>query len=408
MKILQINNFYNYGSTGKIVHDIHTALLERGHESIVCYGRGAGEDGKLIRKVCSEVASKWNNVLSRFTGIMYGGFRRSTEGLKRMILKEQPDVVHLQCLNCFFINIYELVSWLKENHIKAVLTLHAEFMYTANCGHALDCDRWHKGCGNCPRLKKETRSLFLDRTAVSFQKMEAAFRGYEKDLILASVSPWLVKRSKQSPILKAFRNEVVYNGIDTEVFSPRDCSYLIQRHGLEGKKVILHTSAKFTSDPAHLKGGYYVIEIAKKMPDVVFLVAGKNEAVGELPNNVILLGQITDQKELADYYTLADGFLLTSKRETFSMPCAESLCCGTPVFGFEAGGPEMISLRDYSSFVPHGDIDGLAGKIRKYFDGPASLKSKISECAIPVYSKESMVNKYIEIYSQLSACDELS
>ena len=36
--------------------------------------------------------------------------------------------------------------------------------------------------------------------------------------------------------------------------------------------------------------------------------------------------------------------VLTSKRETYGMACAESLACGTPVVAFLAGGTESIAL----------------------------------------------------------------
>lgn len=40
MKILQINNHYKSGSTGKNVCDSHNYYLEKGYGSIVCYGLG--------------------------------------------------------------------------------------------------------------------------------------------------------------------------------------------------------------------------------------------------------------------------------------------------------------------------------------------------------------------------------
>ncbi len=33
------------------------------------------------------------------------------------------------------------------------------------------------------------------------------------------------------------------------------------------------------------------------------------------------------------------------------MVTAESLCCGTPVVGFTAGGPESIAIDAFSNFV---------------------------------------------------------
>jgi hypothetical protein len=148
---------------------------------------------------------------------MYGGCFFSTNKLISIIKKEKPDVVHLHCINGYFVNIYRLVSWLNKSKIKTVLTLHAEFMHTANCGHALECDKWKTGCGKCPRLKKETKSLLIDSTHRSWVKMKKAFDGFE-NLVVTSVSPWLMERAKQSPILADKNHTVVYNGLDTNVF----------------------------------------------------------------------------------------------------------------------------------------------------------------------------------------------
>jgi len=74
MKILQVNCVYNKGSTGKIVRDLHNALIEKGINSVVCYGRGQTNRQKNIYKVCSEPYAKFQNLLSRFSGIMYGGW----------------------------------------------------------------------------------------------------------------------------------------------------------------------------------------------------------------------------------------------------------------------------------------------------------------------------------------------
>jgi len=48
------------------------------------------------------------------------------------------------------------------------------------------------------------------------------------------------------------------------------------------------------------------------------------------------------------------------------MVCAESLSCGTPVVGFQAGAPEIISIKRFSEFVPQGDIDALKDVVRNW------------------------------------------
>lgn len=400
MKVLQVNCVYKDGSTGKITYDIHNELQKNGIGSIVCYGRGKHRKEAGVYKICGEIYAKANNLLSRFTGIMYGGCHASTQYLIKIIEKENPDIVHLQCINGYFVNIYRLLNWLKEKQIKTVLTLHAEFMYTGNCGHALDCGNWLTGCGNCPRLRAETKSLLFDNTHKAHGYMKKAFEGFEENLTVVSVSPWLRERAENSPVLSGKHHAVIFNGIDTQVFFPRNCAELKRKHGLQNKKVIFHVTACFREEKEHLKGGYYVLELAKRLADmpVRIFVAGEHGLTGSLPDNVIMLGKIEDQKELAQYYSMADVTLLTSKKETFSMPCVESLCCGTPVVGFEAGAPEQISLRQYSAFVPYGDLDGLERQVKLCLSVPDNRREAMAQEAGRAYSKQKMADKYIDVY----------
>lgn len=400
MKVLQINNVYRFGSTGKITADIHEGLLKRGIDSCVYYGRRDLTGDENVHKVCSEVYGKMQNVLSRFTGLMYGGCMLSTSRIIRAIRRERPDVVHLQCLNGYFVNVYRLVQFLKKEQIPTVLTLHAEFMHTANCGHALDCEKWKQGCGHCPRLRQETLSLLFDRTAESFRKMKAAFDGFDR-LTVASVSPWLMERAKQSPIFRDKHHCVVLNGLDTCLFRYADGAAARAELGIApDSKVVLHVTPDFSADENHLKGGYYVLRLAERMPDVQFWVAGPCRDQDSAPANVHFLGSVSDREKLAQLYSAADVTLLTSKRETFSMVCAESLCCGTPVAGFCAGAPEKISLPSYSAFVPHGQLDALMHAVEKLL-GQKWDAEIIAREAAAVYDQEKMVEAYMACYCAL-------
>lgn len=402
MKVLQVNCVYKKGSTGKITYDLHKALTEKGVESVVCYGRGERTNEPNVYKTCGELYSKINQLLTRINGVMYGGCFFSTNKLLSIIKKEKPDVVHLQCINGYFVNIYRLVEWLKRHNVKTVLTLHAEFMYTANCGHSYDCEKWKTGCGNCPDYKYVTKSLFFDRTAKSYKKMKKAFDGFDENLIVTSVSPWLMDRAKQSPILKDKNHMVVMNGLDTDVFHIYNTENLKKKYNITDQKIIFHATPYFTDDPNYIKGGSYIIALAERLKNenVEIFVAGEYKPVLNLPENIVLLGKITDQHKLAEFYSMADVTVITSKRETFSMICSESLCCGTPVLGFKAGGPETISLPNYSAFTDYGNIDGLCELINTMLF-KKSLSSQISAAGKSAYGKENMGDEMINIYNML-------
>lgn len=402
MKILQVNNVYKNGSTGKITYDIHKELQIRGINSIVCYGRGKKYEYYNVYKICGELYSKINHFLANLCGIKYGGCYFSTRKLKKIIEIEKPDVVHLQCINGYFINIYKIIEWLKKNRIKTVITLHAEFIFTANCGSALDCEKWKTGCQGCQKYKKATGSYFLNQTSKSWKMMKDAFDGFDNNIVIVSVSPWLLERAKKSPILIDKKHEVILNGINTDIFKIYDTKELRKKYTKNNEKIIFHATPYFTNEKNHIKGGYYLIELAKMLlkENVKFLVAGNYKNNMELPSNIILLGEIKNQVELAKYYSMADVTLLTSAKETFSMVTAESLCCGTPVVGFKAGGPEKISLDKYSYFVDYGNLEELNENVMKYFNKHLE-KEDIRREAKKKYSKSIMCEKYIEIYRNI-------
>ena len=406
MKVLQVNCVYQNGSTGKIVKDLHIELQKRKIQSVVCYGRGKRICEYGVNKICHEWYSKINNLMTRFTGVMYGGCFFSTNKLISIVKREKPDIVHLQCINGYFVNIYRLVEWLKNKNIKTILTLHAEFMYTGGCGHSLDCSQWSTdaGCGHpaCPRWRKETKSLLFDRTSVMWKRMKDAFDGFNKSLIVTSVSPWLMERAECSPILRGKKHRVVLNGLDDAVFHYYDVRSLREKHCLKGEKLLFHATPYFSAQPDHIKGGYYTLELAKRLRshDIRLIVAGAHADDMEVPDNVVLLGRVSDQNLLAQYYSMADLTLLTSRKETFSMVTAESLCCGTPVVGFQAGAPEQIAIPEYSRFVEHGDLDALEGCVRDMLERPCD-KMEVSTQALAKYGKGRMCEEYIKIYQRL-------
>ena len=397
-KVLQINAYYPHGSTGKIVGQINAYLHHRGYDSYILYGRGPSVhcDG-VCRPVPAPVV-KMQSFRAKLTGYPYGGCFFGTRRVLRAIDSIAPDVVHIHCVNGFFVNIYELLSFLKKRRVRTILTLHACFMYTGGCSYTLGCEKWRTGCGQCPQIPSGThpRSWLFDRTAREWELMREALTGFDK-LSICAVSDWVRDEAVKSPLMNEYRVMTVKNGLDTEIYCPNYASGLRSLLSLSGKKVVLHVTPGFGLP---VKGGHSVIELAKLMKkesDYMFVIVGPCPDTSSLPSNILAVGRVDDERELAAYYSMADVTLLTSKRETYSMVTAESLCCGTPVVGFKAGGPESIALKRFSSFCDQGDIGKLAELVRQYTSTPFDTHA-ISVEAAAVYSSEIMCKSYEELY----------
>lgn len=391
MKVVQINCVYAFGSTGKLVESLHNALGAEGHESLVLYGRGAKRNNASIIKTSTEIGAKIHSAFAKLFGGNFSHSYFATTKAIRILKREKPDVVHLHCLNGNFINVYRLINYLKKNRVKTVLTLHAEIMHTAGCEHAVDCEKWKTECHICPKMQPKISRYFRDEAKRSFQKMKAAVEGFE-ELTVVGVSKWLTDRAAQSPIFENARFATVHNGIDTSAFNPTP-SNLREELGIGDEKIVLHVTPNFRH--AKIKGSAYVTALAEQMPDYRFIIVGSGTEGIVFPKNVLAVGRTESASELAKFYSAADVTLLTSIRETYSMVCAESLCCGTPVAGFFAGGPESICLPEHSLFCEQGDLDSLMKNAAALAN---SAKPDFFAEAEKSYSDKTMCEKYMELY----------
>ena len=396
MKILQINCVYNTGSTGKLVNEIRNYLISKQIPNAIFYGNGEKSQEKGVIKFGYKWGVRIHVRQARYFGMQYNHSNFATNKLLRKVKSYNPDVVHLHCLNGYWINIYRLLNYLKKKKIKTVLTLHAEFMHTGNCAHAEECEKWKTGCGQCPRLREATGSYLFDRTHLAWKKMNEAFKGFGENIILVSVSDWLKERARLSPIMDGLKHITIQNGVDTKIFSYKENAKEKYKKYLD-KKLIIHVTPDFNNK---IKGGKYVLELAKHMPEFNFLIVGYRGDY-DLPKNVYTISHTNNQQELAELYSIACCTLLTSKRETFSMVVAESLCCGTPVCAFEAGGPETIAIKEYCDFAPYGNIDILKEKIEKTTEKVYD-KKEISITAMKKYDSTLMCKQYLQIYNKMN------
>lgn len=406
MKVIQVNVLADSGSTGKIVGCVDAELRRLGHESLVCYGRKTSDVAEGRFKFGSEWEAAASKVVNRAGRLMYASSPMATRRLERRILQERPDVVHLHCINGYCVDIYRLLHFLAAQGIKTVVTHHAEFFYTANCGHALDCLRFTDadGCRRCPRPKAATGILTIDRAHTSWEKMRRAFAAFAPgQLVFTAVSPWVAERSKLSPVTAGRECKVVENGLDDSVFCLTDDSMAGRALVPDCReKMVLHVTASFSDLPDTFKGGDEIVALARLMPQVTFVVAASYVDVkGELPTNLHVHGRTRDQHELAALYRAADATVIASKRETFSMIVAESLCCGTSVVGYRAGGPESIAIESYCRFVDRSEgtsalADALKEMLSQQFD-----RVEISTEAIAKFSSQRMASNYINVYNYL-------
>lgn len=399
MKILLIDVNYKKSSTGKIVHDLSRQLIADGHVAKVLYGRGSESSDGIGEKISSKLEVYFHVLMTRISGLVGFFSYFATRNLIFKIKRLRPDVVHLHELHGYYVNIKEVVDCLKEMKIPVIWTFHCEFMYTGKCGYAYDCEQWKTECVKCPQIKEYPASLFFDFTNFMYNQKKQYMEDFD-NLHIVSPSVWLASRVQKS-FLQHKRLSIIHNGIDTtNIFYPRESIHLIDKHKLAGKKIILAVAPNIMDER---KGGGWVLKIAEQFDDnYCFVMIGLEGELRNPPKNIIPICRTDNQIQLAEYYSLADVFLICSKRENFPTTCLEALACGTPVIGFDEGGTAETAPDPYGRFVPYGDLDALKRCIDGFYRGEIDFKSP-QECrdfAVQKYSKESMYSNYLKLFKE--------
>jgi len=383
------------GSTGKLIYDLYNQINKNGDEAYIAYGRGKLIKEKNIFRISTKIEVYIHALLTRITGLTGTFSFFSTRKAIRLIKKIQPDVVHLNDMHGYFINIITLIKFLKQSNIRTIWTFHCEFMYTGKCGHSYECEKWKTECGKCPHLKDYPKSLFFDFTKKMFNDKKKVFENFN-NLIITAPSQWLVNRINQS-FFKKYPIKVVHNGIDTKIFHYESNNLIHNKYDIpDNMKIVITVAPRLMNEE---KGGKYFLEVAKRLRNekIKFIMIGiENEFFVE-SENIIQVQMTKDLRLLSNFYSSADLFILCSKKETFSLTCAESLCCGTPIVGFKCGAPETIFTNSYNLFIDYGNVDNLVSAIVEKLNCNIN-KKEISMENITKFSVENMYVSYYNIF----------
>jgi glycosyltransferase involved in cell wall biosynthesis len=230
-------------------------------------------------------------------------------------------------------------------------------------------------------------------TLAKHKRMYADFALNRADAILA-VSEFtkeeVLARSKPKKL------EVVYNGIDTDIFRP-----------MGEKEDLVLTVASGSNDVIKLKGLDIFARAARYHPDLKFLVLGLSDADRKTlasccsSKNVELCGPVSRQ-ELIGYYQRARVYCQLSYRESFGVALAEAMACGcTPVVTRRGALSEVVGDKGY--YVPYGDEKAAAEAITEalFANKGAVARNRI----IGVFQKGIREERLIQIVDSLMEGD---
>lgn len=392
-KLLQINATVNWGSTGRIAEQIGLAAMARGWESYIAYGRNFRRSASQTVKVGSRLDVGLHVLKSRLCDAAGLGSSIATRRLIRKIEKIQPDIVHLHNIHGYYLNYKVLADYLAGGGIKVVWTFHDCWAFTGHCAHFVqaDCEKWRYGCHSCPLKKEYPESWLADRSEANYSLKKRLF-GRMPHLTVVSVSEWIDDLVGGS-FLKDRSGMVIHNGVDVDVFMPKD--------GPDGKVFRLLAVSNIWNAG---KGLYDLFELRKILPDTyeICIVGLSDSQTRQLPEGVRGVARTQSVEELVKLYSSSDVLINPTYADTFPTVNLEALACGTPVITYRTGGsPEAIDEKT-GIVVEQGDVQGLAEAVMRLRKQPLSREDCRAR-AEKHFDKDKCFEKYISLYESLLA-----
>jgi glycosyltransferase involved in cell wall biosynthesis len=416
LKIVHVNTYDILGGAARAVYRLHSGLVRMGYNSSMYVLNKAVED-QSVKEFVPEtdfLSRNYRKILDKTFKYNWACYEKTrpygyelfssdkTIYSQHTTLKiPEADIINLHWiagfldLNSFFCSI--------PNHVKVVWTLHDMNAFTGGCHYNMGCERYLIGCGKCPQLgsimPNDLSSQIWNRKKNIFSQVDIS------KLHIVTLNEWMASEIRNSPLINKFPLSIVPNGLDTSVFKPDNKSTSRKFLGIKSNaRVIMFAADSITNKR---KGFEYLVAALSKLKDIQDITL---LSVGQYKNDVnieiehINVGNISNDKWLANIYNAADIFIAPSIQDNLPNTVMEAISCGIPVVGFDVGGiPDMVRPGLSGLLVKKNDIEGLHEMIRYLLvnDGlRASISKRCRKIAVSEYALEVQAKRYAEIYNE--------
>lgn len=210
------------------------------------------------------------------------------------------------------------------------------------------------------------------------------------------------------------RNEVIYNGVDTDEFSDAHDAGAGGRMraalGLRDSDYVIGTAAVMRPEKNHLQLVDAIARLrARGIPARALIIGdGPMRAAVEararerkVENDVVITGF---QRDVRPHVAACDVMTLCSFTEAFSLAALEAMALGKPVVHAEVGGAaEMISPGHNGYLFPVGDTGAFVGALTALANRRDSRRmgGNARRVVEALFSAETMENRYERVLLEL-------
>lgn len=342
-------------------------------------------------------------------------FRRYTgtrpDGLEPFSDDRTPYWLHdVFALNPDVINLHWVANFVDYRHLfqeclgttPVVWRLSDLNPFTGGCHYDQGCGKYRGTCGACPQLGSTNTN---DLSRAVWDRKKEAFGALDDDqLHFVAQSEWIKDQVQASSLTERFPATVIPNGLDTDLFKPRDTTGL--RSALEIPKQ--HRIVLFVANyETRRKGFDLLVDTLGGLTEeeVTLLSIGSGQPGMDTALQHLHLGRIESDLLLSVFYSLADLFVIPSRQDNLPNTVLESMASGTPVVGFDTGGiPDMVRPGETGWLAEVGNVRALRGAIEQALADESAREhrgKRAREIVEEEYALERQARQYKELYEDI-------
>jgi glycosyltransferase involved in cell wall biosynthesis len=286
----------------------------------------------------------------------------------------QPDLVLCHNLHGGYFDLRALPAL--SARLPVAMRLFDTWLLAGHCAYSLGCDKWRRGCGDCPDLTIPP-AILHDASRLNLRLKQEIFQAAR--VSLCAESQWMLDRARQSVLAEAAIDwKLIPGGVDLATFYPHSRDRARRQLGLGLDTTLLlyvanGGAANRFKDFATVRRA--LAELRDRRPDLplTLLVAGANAPDEQIGPGILIrhFGYVASQPQLAALYRASDLLVHSAFEETFGNVVTEALACGLPVVAASGGGVvELIEHGRTGLLAPRGHEVRLADAIAQLLDAP--------------------------------------
>lgn len=428
MKILHVT-CASSGGAGIAARRLSQALRSQGIDSnmFVQFGPDDLPDTVALSGVAYWIARIRRSIMYRVLFLLGDTLRSIAvlpSGVRKKIIKLNPDIVHLHWINDEMLRPEDL----PKLAVPVVWTLHDMWPF---CGaeHYTESRRYIDGYSKTDDRSQRTEDSLakevsgqgvqetdnkqpitdnrrpkVDIDRWTFRRKQKAWKNWKPHIV--TCSNWLARCARKSMLLGDLQVDAIPNCLDQDVFKPMDQVVARKQFNLPvDKKLILFGAF----NPSDCRKGGDLLEgalLKLKLANAELVVFGASAGPQFAGLKTHWPGSLSKEADLAQLYNATDLMAVPSRQDNLPNTIVESLSCGTPVVAFDIGGmSDMIIPRQNGYLAKPFDCADFANGIQWILNLDEKEYSELSENgrakAEAEWAESVVASKYRAVYEKL-------